>query len=294
MSFVQFPQQDANPISALPVAFTNEHLAHRLAETVQVVRNHWRHAPQVGIVLGSGLGHFVEAVRVEAIIPYEELPHFPCSTAVGHAGRLVCGWLGEMPVMVMQGRCHLYEGHAWDEVTYPLQLFHACGIRTLILSCAAGGLAEDLHVGDLLVLEDHVNFNMHRAAVPHWLQASAGSKKIYSEQLVERLVQSAHELKIPARRGVYIGVTGPNYETRAEQRFFAKLGDAIGMSTIPEAIVGQRLGMRTCALATITNLCRPDHPEAASGDHVIQAAARTEPRFRKLVTHLVECLSRKG
>ncbi|WP_437190716.1 purine-nucleoside phosphorylase [Planctomicrobium sp. SH527] len=262
-----------------------------VADCLALIRKQWSGVAPVGIVLGSGLGQFVDSIQVESALSFRQLPGFPQPTAVGHAGRLVCGMSGTIPVVVLQGRSHFYEGYRWEQATFPMHVLHGLGVRTLILSCAAGGLAPGMSVGDLLIIEDHLNFNMHRAQVPGWLAATgrAGGSP-FCRKLVNQLDHIASAKKIPARRGVYIGVTGPNYETRSEQRMFREWGDAIGMSTIAEAIVAHRLGIQTSGIAMITNLCDPDSPSAASGDHVVEAASRAEFRFRELVTTLVQQL----
>lgn len=271
--------------------FANEHAgqAELVSQCLEIIRREWGRVAPVAVVLGSGLGQFVESIQVESTLGFQELPGFRPTTAVGHAGRVICGMSGVTPVVLLQGRSHFYEGNRWDQITFPLSVLKGLGVQTLILSCAAGGLASDLRVGDLLLIEDHLNFNMHRAQVPGWLAKARGSAMSpFCQLLVQQLEHIASEHQIPARRGTYIGVTGPNYETRAEQRMFREWGDAIGMSTIPEAVVASRLGIQTAGIAMITNLCDPDSPSVASGDHVVEAASRAEFRFRKLVSTLIQ------
>ncbi len=262
----------------------------QIRETCDAARQFGIDAAPIAVVLGSGLGAFVDVVEASAVVSYNDLPHFPRATSIGHAGRLVYGRVQGRPVLVLQGRCHLYEGHHWEQVTFPLHVLQAFGVKNLILSCAAGGLSSKFRVGDLMVIRDHLNFNMHRAAVPRWLLHRLPCSP-FDEKLNQELLSAAADYSVSIREGVYIGVCGPNYETRAEQRMFSMFGDAIGMSTIPEAIVATRLGMKTCGLATITNLCTPDAPQVADGQHVIMAASEAEPNFRRLLLRFFERLS---
>jgi purine-nucleoside phosphorylase len=252
--------------------------------------------PPVGIILGSGLGGFVEALTVERRIPYSDLPGWPVSTAIGHAGRLVSGRLENVPLLVMQGRCHLYEGYSLDDVTFPVRVLHRLGVERLIVSCAAGGLHPRFSVGDLMLIRQHINLLRERSSVETGsdpeersgvgtFPAPLPSSAPYDDRFAQRLLEIARRQNVPLVRGTYVAVTGPNYETRAELRFLRQIADAVGMSTVPEATVAHDLGMRVCGLATITNLCRPDRPAETlvDAEHVIQAAAQAEPRFRALV-----------
>lgn len=265
----------------------------QVEQTVATIRQQWGERPRVGVILGSGLGEFVHSLELAAVLPYGALPHFPCSTAEGHAGRLALGTWSGLPVAVLQGRCHLYEGYTREQVTYPIRVLHALGVETLIISCAAGGLARDLHVGDLLVLDDHIDlqFRSHGTACE---SPRRGGVRVYCAEDVSRLTSLARALSIPARRGVYIAVTGPNYETRAELRFLQRLGDAVGMSTVPEACLALALGMQVSGLALITNVCNPDRSEPADGDHVLEVARQAQPRFRALVLEFLRALSSDG
>lgn len=283
-----------------------------------------RAVARIGVILGSGLGGFADALRIDRRIPYSELPGWPVSTALGHAGRLVCGHLGTVPLLVLQGRCHLYEGYTFDDVTFPVRVLHRLGVETLVVSCAAGGLDPRLAVGELMLIDDHIDLLIERrssnalarTASPGRSDAnpdassvgcgmgnvspSSGSPKgvgiglspvlsaspaPYDRKFAARLLEIAGRRNVPLSRGTYVAVTGPNYETRAELRFLRQIAHAVGMSTVPEATVAHSLGMRVCGLATITNLCRPDrHAEApVDAEHVLQAAAQAEPRFRALL-----------
>lgn len=267
-------------------AVTPQDLAERVSKTVSLLRTFRDDYPETAIVLGSGLGQFVEAMTIETCIPYEELAHFPCSTAPGHAGRLVCGEIDGIPILALQGRCHLYEGLSPAETTYAVQALKELGIKRLILSCAAGGLASDLAVGDLLVLESQLNLQRPHADLLKQLMSPVRQTP-YPRDDVARLVEVASTLKIAARRGTYISVSGPTYETRAEQRMLQPFGDAVGMSMVAESMTAYSLGMQVHGIAMITNLCCPDRPQETHGDHVVQAAMDAEPKFRQLVVEFL-------
>jgi purine-nucleoside phosphorylase len=262
-------------------------LDRRVQECLDVIRQVWPETAQAGLVLGSGLGSLIDAVSITAEFASADLPHFPRSTAIGHAGRLICGRIGDIPVMVMQGRCHFYEGYCWDDITFPIRVMQACGASQLFLTCAAGGLTPGLKVGDLMVFEDHINLNMHRARLPEFCTTIQPHPAIYCPNLRAGCLAQAKQFDIPCHSGIYLGVAGPNYETRAEQRFLKMFADAVGMSTIPEALTARHLGMQVCGLATITNLCTPDAPVVADGEHVLQAAAQAAPRVRRLLSALL-------
>jgi purine-nucleoside phosphorylase len=264
-------------------------LEDRISQTVSLLRTIRNHYPQTAIVLGSGLGQFVESMTVETCIPYRELTHFPCSTAPGHAGRLVCGTIADIPILALQGRCHLYEGISAAEATYPVRVLKQLGVRRLILSCAAGGLATDLAVGDLLILHDQLNLQQRKTELLNQL-ISPARQTPYQNEDVTKLVDLARQLKISARSGTYLSVTGPNYETRAEQRMLKNFGDAVGMSMVAESMTAFSLGIQVHGIAMITNLCRPDHPQQTDGDHVVQAARNAEPMFRKLVVEFLRVM----
>lgn len=254
----------------------------RLADSLAAVRRLTPLAPDVGIILGTGLGEFAKAVDDPVVIPYAEIPCLPLPGAAGHAGRLIVGRFAGRTVAVMQGRSHLYEGHSWETLTYPVRLLAKLGVGELITSCAAGGLAGDLQVGDLLILDDFVNLQF-RSPHPPDSRTAAPSAQV----LGTKVMQAARELSIPARRGVYVAVTGPNYETRAELRFLKRIADAVGMSTIPELTTARELGIEAVGIAAITNLCNPDRAVVADSEHVIAAAGAIEPRFRAVLHRVV-------
>jgi purine-nucleoside phosphorylase len=259
-----------------------------VAEAIAVLRRPGTRRPRIGIILGSGLGSFVDALSSEAVCAYADIPGFTSSTAPGHAGRAVMGLLEGTPVIALQGRCHAYEGRSSEELAFPVRVLHALGIELLIISCAAGGLSPELAVGDLLIFRDHVDLqfrSLHSRPAPR-----AGWISPYNGRLSQLARQMANNLSIRAHAGTYIAVAGPNYETRAELRWLRQIGDAVGMSAAPEAVAAHALGLPALAIATITNLCDPEHPRLADAEHVLAAASQSEPRFRRLIQELVRSL----
>jgi len=263
-------------------------LSTQIEEAVRTIRQRWSARPRVGLILGTGLGGFAEHLEQEQIIRYEEIPHFPRSTAPGHKGRLVCGRAAGLSVMAMDGRLHRYEGYTAQQITLPVRVMRALGIELLIVSSAAGGLNPAFAHGDLMVIEDHINLlgdnplvgiNDDRLA-PRFLDMS----QPYDPALVARSLEIARREQIMAHRGVYVALCGPNYETRAEYRMLRTLGgDAVGMSTVPEVIVAAHAGLRVLALSVITNLGLSSTPTVTDEHHVVEEAHAAEPKMRKIV-----------
>ncbi|MEW4490602.1 purine-nucleoside phosphorylase [Thalassoglobus sp. JC818] len=245
--------------------------------------------PKIAIVLGTGFGGFTESLDIACILKFEDLEGFEKTTATGHLGRFIIGRVGSCGVIVLQGRPHFYEGHHVSTITYPMEVLSCLGVETVFLSCAAGGLSSHYQVGDLMLIRDHVNFLQARSA-QFGDRAPLPREKSVDDDLLtaKRLQRIARRHNFPLHEGTYIAVPGPNYETRAELRFFRRIGEAIGMSTVPEVIHARRCGMKTIAVAAITNLCLPDAGEVADGDHVVQVAQSTLPRFQNLVTDFLK------
>ena len=225
-------------------------------------------------------------MNIDADLSYEEIPGFQNPTAIGHRGRLLIGTLGNVPVAAMQGRFHCYEGHRRRQIVFPIEVLAELGVQTLLLSCAAGGLNHSFREGDLMLIEDHVDFLPSEQTIRPFHHRAENSR-VYDQALNEFTVEMARKQGISLRQGTYVAVPGPNYETRAEIRFFGKFADAIGMSTVPEATKARELGLRVTGLAAITNLCRPDSTTVADGEHVIEAAHAIAPKFRSLVAELI-------
>ncbi len=262
-------------------------------EATEAIRSRWSGSPTVGIVLGTGLGALASEIEAEATIPYPEIPHFPDSTVQSHAGRLVCGTLAGKSVVAMEGRFHLYEGYTAAQVTFPVRVLKELGCSTLIVSNAAGGLNPQHAKGDLLVIEDHINLlglnpligpNDDRLGVrfPDMIEP-------YDRSLQDLALRSALEANIVAHRGVYVAVTGPNLETRAEYRFLRGIGaDAVGMSTVPEVLVAVHAGLKVLGFSIITDLCLPDALVPVSIEDVIAVANLAEGKLRTIVKAVLE------
>ena len=277
-----------------------------LSAAVAAIRSQWTCEPQVGLILGTGLGGLIGAMQVEAEIPYRSIPYFPRSTAMAHKGALYCGEMAGAKVLTMAGRCHLYEGYSVADLQLPIRVMHALGIRTLIVTNAAGGLNPRFAPGDVMVIEDHVNL-MGFAACPSGLTVDAEGRsqgsgvrcqsayltpgpclltpepKPYDSDLITSALSAARQGNFPCQRGVYVGVKGPNYETRAEYRAFRRFGDAVGMSTIPEVLAARSLGMRVLGLSTVTNVARPDAPQVVTADEVVEVARIAQPKLRQII-----------
>ncbi len=252
-------------------------------------------APEVGIILGTGLGQFAAAMKGAATIPYGDIPHFPGASVDTHAGQLVAGSLGGRPTAVLQGRAHFYEGHSMRDVAFPVRVLRALGVRTLILTSAAGGLNPLYEPADIVLIVDHINLMGENPLVgPN--EDSLGPRfpdmsEPYARDLLALARETAREDKVPLREGVFAGVAGPNLETRAEYRFLRWAGaDLVGMSVVPETIVAVHGGMRVLALSVITDVCFPDALEPIDVPRVLANAAKAEPTLTRLVTRVIKRL----
>ena len=263
-----------------------------IEETVKWIRAKTALQPEIGMVLGSGLGALGDMLEEPHVIPYEEIPHFAVSTAPGHRGRLILGRLSGKMLLCMQGRFHYYEGYSMRQVTYPVRVMRALGIDTLILTNSSGGLQPAWSPGDLMLITDHINFMGNNPLIgqneddfgPRFPDMS----RPYSRELAENAVAAARDLALTLREGVYIGCTGPSFETPAEIRMFRSMGaDAVGMSTVPEVIVANHCGMRVLALSCVTNLASGILDVPLSGEEVIEAANRAGRTFTSLLAEIV-------
>ena len=256
------------------------------------IRGRWSVRPRVGLILGTGLGDYANHIDADVAIPFAELPYFQEATALGHAGKIVCGQVGGVDVVAMQGRLHLYEGHSPQTVTLPVRVMKSLGVETLIVSNAAGGLRPGLATGDVMILSDQINLTwcnpLHGSNDDELGPRFPDMSSPYDPQLTELAMQTARSEGFLCHQGVYAGLTGPTYETRAEYRMLRRLGaDLVGMSTVPEVIVAVHSGMRVLGISTVTNLCRPDTLESTSGHQVQAAAERAAPRIRTLVEAVI-------
>src|SRR4051812_17535648 len=269
------------------------HLAAQVDESAAYVRSRWTGTPRCGIILGSGLGSVGESIDLELAIDYGDVPHFLKSTAVGHKGRLLCGRLAGVPVVAMQGRFHCYEGYSAERATFPVRVMNALGIELLIVSNAAGGLNPNFACGDVMVIDYHINLLNRNPLVgvnddelgPRFPDMGAP----YDRRLGDRALAIARNHDFVCHRGVYAAMLGPTYETRAEIRMLRYFdADAVGMSTVPEAIVAIHAGLRVLGLSTITNICSPDKQVSTSGHEVIATAETARDKLLAIVSGVVD------
>lgn len=260
-----------------------------------------RHRPTLGLILGSGLGSLADAVESPTVVDYADIPHFPLSTVPGHSGRLVIGQLAGAPVCVMQGRFHYYEGYSLQQTTLPVRVMQRMGVRTLILTNAAGGLNPAFAVGDLMLVEDHINFMgmagnnpLRGPNLDAFGPRFPAANRTYSKHLRDLALEVAARRGLTLQRGVYIMLAGPNFETPAEIRMLRILGgDAVGMSTVPEALVAHHAGMDVLAISTITNLTIDalDAAHEPSHEEVQEAGKIIVPRLSDLLLGVVARLA---
>jgi purine-nucleoside phosphorylase len=272
-------------------------LAREIAEAVAAIRRRAPARPEVGIVLGTGLGSLGQSFQEEAVVPYRDIPHFPVSTVESHAGELALGRLGGRPVAVMRGRVHYYEGYTMRQVAFPIRVLRGLGAGTLLVTNAAGGLDPLFETGDVCAVVDHVNLMGDNPLIgpnddalgPRFPDMS----EPYDRALLALAERVAHELGIRLRKGVFVAVAGPNLETAAEYRFLRQLGaDLVGMSLVPENLVAVHGGMRVLALSVVTDMCLPDQLEPASIPKILEVAGRAAPVLDRLVTEVVSRLGK--
>jgi len=249
--------------------------------------------PPVAIVLGSGLGGFADEMTEAVRISYNDIPHFARSTAIGHAGQLVMGNIGECPVVVMQGRVHLYEGYPVRSVVFPMRVFSRMGVRAAILTNAAGGINPEYGQGRLVAISDHINMQGQNPLVgpedPNLGLRFIDMSEAYSRDYRKMAIDAGKRLGIPLGEGIYAAMLGPSYETPAEIRYLRVIGaDVVGMSTVPEVIVGVHAGLRNLGLSVITDQCLPDALEPAVLEDIIATANVAEKKLRVLVRRVIE------
>lgn len=264
-----------------------------LTEAVAYIKSKTELSPQIGIILGTGLGSLVDGIDLECAIDYDDIPHFPVSTVESHHGRLLLGKLRGKPVICMQGRFHYYEGYSFRQVTFPVRVMQKLGIETLIVSNAAGGLNPNFAAGDIMLLKDHINFFPGNPLIgpndPEWGVRFPDMYRCYDPEYIELARVIALEQKLRLQEGVYVAVPGPNLETAAEYRMFRILGaDAVGMSSVPEALVARQKGTRLMAFSIITDMGLPDNMHPCSLADVLRIAGEAEPKLRELIAGCVE------
>ena len=264
----------------------------KIAETVSFLNSRKPLNPKIAIVLGSGLGGITAKIDVVEEIPYKEIPNFPISTVHGHKGTMIFGKLNGVEVLVFNGRFHYYEGYPMDVVTYPQRILPGLGVKTIILSNAAGGMNPTFKVGDIMLIRDHINlFGNNPLIGPNDDELGPrfpNMSEVYSHRLLKLAHQTGEKLNIYLQEGVYLGVTGPCFETPSEYKMFHIMGaDAVGMSTVPEAIMARYLGLEVVALSVITDLGVVGKVMEASHEEVLEAAAKTGPKVVDLICNML-------
>ncbi len=267
-----------------------------IKEATAYLKSHGIGAPEVGVILGTGLGNkFVEKIKNQVVINYNSIPHFPISTVEFHKGKLIYGDVKGKKVLAMQGRFHYYEGYSMQQITLPVRVMKLLGIEYLLISNAAGNLNLKWKKGEMMLIDDHINLQPDNPLRgpnfevfgPRFPDMSAP----YSKKLNDLLVKIAKAKKIKLNKGVYVAVMGPNLETRAEYRFLNRIGaDAVGMSTVPEVLVANHMGLPCCAISVLTDDCDPDNLQPAVLSEIVAVANKAEPKLTELYMELIGAL----
>jgi len=268
-------------------------LSQQINEAVDALRRKNRLEPEIGVILGTGLGGLTKEIETEITIPYTEIPHFPLSTVESHAGRLILGRLGGKRVMAMQGRFHYYEGYSMKQITFPVRVMKALGCHTLVVSNACGGMNPLFTPGDLMIITDHINLLGDNPLIGPNDETLGPRFPDMSEPYTKALIALAEKVvleeKMRVQKGVYVALSGPCLETRAEYRFLRAIGaDVVGMSTVPEVIVAVHASMRVLGISVITDACLPDALEAVDIAKIIKIAGEAEPKLTLLMKRVIE------
>lgn len=268
-------------------------LYEQIQEAAHAIRTQWNGQPKIGVILGTGLGGLEADIQTDASIPYRELPHFPVSTVESHAGKLLCGKIAGKEIVAMAGRFHQYEGYSLQQVTFPVRVMKALGVEILIVSNACGGMNPQFTKGDLMLIEDQINLLGDNPLIgknddrlgprfPDMCDA-------YDRELLKLAETICRNERIPFQKGVYVAVTGPNLETRAEYRFLRGIGaDVVGMSTVPEVIVCRHAGIRVLGISIVTDMCLPDALQPVALPEILETARHAEVKLRTLVQKVIE------
>ena len=264
----------------------------KLLEASAFLKHYNAAGAKIGVVLGSGLGNFVQEIQTEHEIPYEDIPHFPVSTVEGHHGKLIFGTIAGKPLIAMAGRFHFYEGYSPEEVAFPIRVMKILGIETVFISNAAGGVGEGMKVGDLMIINDHISFATKNPLLgPNDTRLGprfADMSEPYKKELINLAREIAGRLSIEVKEGVYFGVTGPTFETRAEYRLIRILGaHAVGMSTVQEVIAASHAGMKVFAMSVITDVGIREEENTITHEEVLQAAKEAEPKFSAIFREMI-------
>ena len=263
----------------------------RINDTVAYISSKINYDIELGIILGTGLGGLVNEIDVEVTLKYEDIPNFPVSTVEGHSGELIIGTLGGKKVIAMKGRFHFYEGYEMEEVIFPVRVMKKLGISTIFVSNASGGVNPDFEIGDIMIINDHINLIPNALIGTHYEEFGArfpDMSDVYDKQLIAKAYEIAKEKNIKLQQGVYTAVTGPTLETPAEYKYFRILGsDAVGMSTVPEVIAAHQMGIKCFAVSIITDLGVPGKIVEVTHDDVQNVAANAEPQMTHIIKQLI-------
>jgi purine-nucleoside phosphorylase len=267
-------------------------LYERAEHAARIIRSRTTETPRIAVILGSGLGAFADDFENAVGIPYEDVTGFPCSTAEGHAGRLVIGKIDQVPLMAMQGRVHFYEGYSLEQVTFPIRVFKLLGIKTLILTNASGGVNVQFSQGALMIISDHLNLlgdnPLRGPNDTRFGPRFPDMTSVYSPELQQIVIEEAKVLNVEVRRGIYAALAGPSYETPAEIHLMRTLGaDAVGMSTVPEAIVARHMEIEVLGISCITNMAAGISDEPINHDDVMATGDRVRETFTQLLRKVV-------
>jgi purine-nucleoside phosphorylase len=263
-----------------------------LNEAVRFLQKKYKHTPQAAIVLGSGLGNFIDSIEIEKEIAYEDIPHFPVSTVVGHKGKLIFGMLGGKRVVAMAGRFHYYEGYDVHEVVFPIRVMKLLGVETLLLSNAAGSVNPSYKVGDLMIIKDHISLFTPNPLVGKNIDELGprfpDMSEPYKKQLIQKAKLIAAQNNYDVKEGVYVAVTGPTFETRAEYKMILTIGaDVVGMSTVQEAIVANHMGLDVFAMSVVTDIGIREDDTIITHEEVLEAAKHAEPKLAFIFKELI-------
>lgn len=268
-------------------------LSRKLNETCSYIKEKIDIVPEIGLILGSGLGSLADEIEEKKIVKYEEIPNFPVSTVAGHEGQLVMGMLEGKKVIAMQGRFHFYEGYSMQEITFPVRVMKELGVKMLLVTNACGGMDPSLYPGALMFIEDHINFTGANPLIgpnndelgPRFPDMSTA----YDRDLIELGKRVAEKLEIQTEKGIYTAISGPNYLSAAELRMLRRLGgDTVGMSTVPEVIVARHTGIKVLGISCVTDMAIADDLEPLEHSAVVEVANRTRPKFIKLVKGILK------
>ncbi|MFT5642443.1 MAG: purine-nucleoside phosphorylase [Cyclobacteriaceae bacterium] len=270
-------------------------MVNKLKDTVEYLVKHGMDKPEIGIILGTGLGALADQIKIEYSIPYEEIPYFPLATVEFHKGKLIYGTLSGKKIIAMQGRFHFYEGYSMSEVVFPVRVMREMGVTSLLVSNAAGNMNLNWKKGELMLIDDHINLQPDN---PLRGQESAQYGPIftdmsapYSSKLNEKLLMLAEKNNIKLNKGIYVAVTGPSLETRAEYRYLRNIGaDVVGMSTVPEVIAANQMSLPVCAISVLTDNCDPDNLAPVNIEDIIATAQEAEKELVVLFKGLIEIL----